>query len=63
MIKLGQKAKDRITGFAGTITGKVEYITGCNQVLLASLARGNSSSSWVPWASSNGARSRAAGKC
>ena len=34
MIKLGQKVRDKITGFTGLVTGKVEYITGCNQVLV-----------------------------
>ena len=33
-MNFGMKAKDKITGFAGTITGLVEYISGCNQVLL-----------------------------
>lgn len=32
--RLGMKAKDKITGFEGTVTGYVEYISGCNQVLL-----------------------------
>lgn len=31
---LGKKGKDRITGFTGTITGHVNYISGCSQVLL-----------------------------
>ncbi|MCI0631546.1 MAG: hypothetical protein L0Y44_12925 [Phycisphaerales bacterium] len=31
---LGRKGKDRITGFAGTITAYVEYLSGCNQVLM-----------------------------
>lgn len=30
-IKLGLKAKDKITGFEGIIIGKCEYLTGCNQ--------------------------------
>lgn len=33
--KFGQRAKDVITGFSGTITGKASYITGCNQSLLS----------------------------
>ena len=33
--KLGIKAKDSITGFQGVITGKVSYLTGCDQYLLA----------------------------
>lgn len=34
MIKLGSKVTDRITGFTGTVTGYVEYISGCNQCLV-----------------------------
>lgn len=34
MITLGSKAKDRITGFVGVITGHSRYITGCDQYLL-----------------------------
>lgn len=35
MITLGQKYKDKITGFEGVATGYVQYISGCNQALLA----------------------------
>lgn len=35
MIELGVKAKDKITGFAGTVTGRSEYLTGCAQYLVA----------------------------
>ena len=31
MIKLGQKAKDKITGFEGIIVARVEYLFGCDQ--------------------------------
>jgi len=34
MIKLGLKAKDKITGFEGIITGRAQYLTGCNQAVL-----------------------------
>lgn len=34
MIKLGYTAEDKVTGFRGVVTGRVEYLTGCNQVLL-----------------------------
>ena len=34
MIQLGVKAKDKITGFSGTVTGFCQYISGCNQALL-----------------------------
>lgn len=33
-IGLGYLATDNITGFTGTITGYVEYLTGCNQALI-----------------------------
>lgn len=31
---LGRKGKDKITGYVGVVTGCVEYISGCNQLLL-----------------------------
>lgn len=31
-IKLGDKAKDKITGFAGTVTSRHEYLNGCVRV-------------------------------
>lgn len=34
-MKLGAKVKDKITGFSGTVTGLVTYITGCSQALVA----------------------------
>jgi len=30
----GDQAKDMITGFEGVITGRADYITGCNQYLI-----------------------------
>lgn len=30
----GLQGQDKITGFAGVITGHIEYISGCNQLLL-----------------------------
>jgi len=30
-IKLGLKARDKVTGFEGIITAKVKYLTGCDQ--------------------------------
>jgi len=29
--ELGVKAKDKITGFKGVITARVEFLTGCNR--------------------------------
>lgn len=34
MIDLGQKAKDKITGFEGIITGRASYLYGCDQYSL-----------------------------
>lgn len=33
--QLGRKYRDRITGFSGMATGRVVYISGCNQVLVS----------------------------
>jgi hypothetical protein len=30
-IQLGSKVKDRVTGFSGIATARIEYITGCVQ--------------------------------
>jgi hypothetical protein len=30
-LELGQEGKDKITGFKGILTSRVEYLTGCNQ--------------------------------
>lgn len=35
MIKLGQKAKDKITFFTGILTARHQYITGCDQYTLS----------------------------
>jgi hypothetical protein len=37
--KLGHKYRDKISGFVGTATGRVEYISGCNQLLLCPAAK------------------------
>lgn len=31
---IGKTVTDRITGFSGVAIGRVEYITGCNQLLV-----------------------------
>lgn len=31
MIKLGQEAKDKITGLQGILIGRCQYLTGCDQ--------------------------------
>jgi len=30
----GVTVKDRITGFQGVVTGRTNYITGCNQIMV-----------------------------
>ena len=35
MIELGQKGKDKITGFKGIIIGRSQYIYGCDQYALS----------------------------
>ena len=34
-VQLGSTVEDVITGFRGTVTGLVSYITGCDQALVA----------------------------
>lgn len=34
-IELGDKVKDRITGFCGVVTGRTTYISGCDQILVS----------------------------
>jgi hypothetical protein len=34
MIELGNKARDKISGFEGVITGRAQYLTGCEQYVL-----------------------------
>lgn len=33
-IELGVTVRDRVTGFEGRVTGRCDYITGCNQYLV-----------------------------
>ena len=33
-IDLGDRVRDILTGFTGIVTGRVSYLTGCDQVLL-----------------------------
>ncbi len=33
-VGLGATVEDRITGFSGVVTGRVEYVTGCAQMLV-----------------------------
>jgi hypothetical protein len=40
-IRLGMTVRDSISGFEGIVTGRVEYITGCNQVLVCPKSKDN----------------------
>lgn len=40
-IMLGQRARDRITGFEGIVTGRCMYLTGCDQYCLTSGVNAN----------------------
>jgi hypothetical protein len=39
LINLGQKAKDKITGFEGILTGRAQYLFGCDQYCTAPPAK------------------------
>lgn len=39
---IGRRGRDTITGFEGVITGRCEYLTGCNQLLIVPKAKGGS---------------------
>lgn len=39
MIKLGQKARDKVTGFEGILTGKAQYLYGCTQYCIVPPAK------------------------
>lgn len=39
--QFGDTARDTITGFTGIVTGRCNYITGCDQILLAPPAKDN----------------------
>lgn len=34
-MRIGDRVKDRISGFAGIITGRTEYLNGCRQFLVS----------------------------
>lgn len=49
MIQLGQKAKDKITGFTGIITARTQYITGCDHYCLTPEVGRNGEQKDVAW--------------
>lgn len=46
---IGTQVRDKITGFFGTVTGRVEYLTGCNQLLVTPLVRADGSIVDAQW--------------
>ena len=40
-MELGIRVQDKITGFSGVVTGFVQYISGCHQVLVVPPAKDN----------------------
>ena len=53
MIELGKTAKDIVTGFEGIVTGRVEYLTGCNQYLVTPKIKDGASKSDALWFDEN----------
>ena len=45
----GEVVREKITGFTGTITGTVFYITGCNQYLITAEAKNESTPAKAKW--------------
>jgi hypothetical protein len=41
-VKLGQMVRDQITDITGVVTARVEYLTGCEQVLVQPKSKDNS---------------------
>lgn len=48
-IDLGDRVKDIITGFEGIVTGKCQYITGCDQVLVQPRVKDDGSKAEGGW--------------
>ena len=45
----GDKVRDKISGFTGTITGYAAYITGCQQVLIQPVVESESKKAESCW--------------
>jgi hypothetical protein len=45
----GELVREKITGFEGTITGTVFYITGCNQYLVSAASKNSTSTPKAIW--------------
>jgi hypothetical protein len=49
VFELGKKAKDKITGFEGIITGHADYLYGCDQYLISAEAKDGNSEPQSYW--------------
>lgn len=50
MIELGKRARDKVTGFKGVITGRSQFITGCDQyVLIPKMKKGDTELAKGQW--------------
>ena len=45
----GEKVKEKVTGFKGTITGTCFYLTGCNQYLITAKAKNEFTQAKAAW--------------
>lgn len=51
--EVGVQAKDKLTGYKGLITGRCDYITGCNQYLLQPKGKNNAEYPKSTWFDEN----------
>lgn len=49
MIQLGSYVRDQITGFEGTVTGLVTYLTGCSQALVEPMVNRDGEAREAAW--------------
>lgn len=47
--KNGQTVREKITGYAGTITGTCFYLTGCNQYLITAKSKNSTTPARTVW--------------
>ena len=48
-MKFGDKVRDKVTGFEGIVTGRVSYMTGCDQYAVTheATAEGKTPCQWI----------------
>jgi hypothetical protein len=49
MVKLGDRAKDVISGFSGIVTGRAVYLNGCVHILINSQSLGDKGEPKSEW--------------